>query len=413
MARYGKARIGEAWQARQGAVRHGAAGSGQERKGKAGAARPGAARQNEAGMKEPTRCKICIYPNTRPDTHFVDGVCSGCRSFMERKNIDYTELAEALSGILQDAEDEARERKAPYHCVVPISGGKDSTVQVLGLVERGAKVLAVNSGTDYLTPIGRRNLDNLKRFCDVIEYTPNIEVRKKLVRIGLEMVGDPSYPEHLAIWSIPTRIAVQMRIPLVVWGEQPQREYASPNGVEPATNLDASWVAQFGGMLGLRLDDLIGIECLSKHDLQVFRFPSNESLNEAGVKGIWLGDYMNWDGWKNSFIAQQCGFECLPFPVETSVANYENLDNYLTVLRDYLRYLKYGYTRGTDIICSHIRRGRLTREEGLIMEDGTKYFPTTSLGKPIEEVLAYFGLTLDEYMKACEKWTNKEIHAGT
>lgn len=357
---------------------------------------------------ELTRCRTCIYPDTRPDTHFVDGVCSGCVSYIERQKIDWDLRLNQLDRILCIATDNS----APYDCVVPVSGGKDSTMQVLKLKELGARVLAVNSGTDYLSPIGRRNLDNLKNFCDVIEYTPNIEVRKKLVRIGLEMVGDPSYPEHLAIWSIPTRIAVQMGIPLVVWGEQPQREYANPHGMEPATNLDASWVAQFGGMLGLRLDDLIGIEGLTKDDLNVFRFPRNQAMNNAGVKGIWLGDYTNWDGWKNAFIAQQYGFECLPLPVETSVANYENLDNYLTVLRDYLRYLKYGYTRGTDIICSHIRRGRLTREEGLILEERTKEFPKTSLGKPIEEVLAYFGLTMDDYLSACEKWKNKEIHAS-
>ena len=354
------------------------------------------------------RCSSCLYPDTRPDTHFVDGVCSACRSFEERKAVDWEGKSREFREILS----QVKSVGAPYDCVVPVSGGKDSLVQVLVMLGQGAKVLAVNSGTDYLTPIGRRNLDNLKRYCDVIEYTPKLDVRKKLVRIGLEQVGDPSYPEHLAIWSIPTRIAVMMGIPLVVWGEQPQREYATPNGVVPATNLDGAWVAQFGGMLGLRLNDIIGMEGLTREDLEVFRFPSDSVLNASGTKGIWLGDYIPWDGWQNSFIAQQYGFECLPHPVETSLANYENLDNYVTVLRDYLRYLKYGYTRGTDIACNHIRRGRLTREQGLLLEERTKLFPRTSLGKPIEEVLAYFDLTLGDYMKACDKWTNKEIHAG-
>lgn len=357
---------------------------------------------------ELTRCKICIYPDTRPDTHFVDGVCSGCRSFSDRQRTDWAANHRELDRILRDAADNG----APYDCVVPVSGGKDSTMQVIVLKDLGARVLAVNSGTDYLTPIGRRNLDNLKNYCDLIEYTPNIEVRKKLVRIGLSHVGDPSYPEHLAIWSIPTRIAVMMKIPLVVWGEQPQREYATPNGVIPATNLDSRWVAQFGGLLGLRLDDVIGMEGLTAEDLQVFRFPSDEDMNKAGTKGIWLGDYLNWDGWQNAFYAQQFGFETWPHPVETSLANYENLDNYLTVIRDYLRSLKYGYTRGTDIACNHVRRGRLTRDAALALEKKTMGFPKTSLGKPIEEVLEYFGITLEEFKRECDKWTNKEIHAG-
>ena len=349
------------------------------------------------------RCAVCIYPDTRPDTHFVAGVCSGCRSYAERAGIDWAARLAALRDLLAGA----RARAAPYDCVVPVSGGKDSTAQVLKLRELGARVLAVNAGTDMLSDIGRRNLDNLKRFCDVIEWTPNVEVRKALVRIGLFQVGDMSWPEHLAIWAIPTRVACLMGIPLVVWGEQPQREYASPEGVPPATRLDGAWVAQFGGMLGLRLSDIVGMEGLTERDLDPFRFPPAAQLDAANVQGIWLGDYCDWDGWKNGFIAQQHGFEVLPHPVETSLANYENLDNHVTVLRDWLRFLKYGYTRATDIACNHIRRGRLTRDEALALEAPTRRLPETSLGKPIHEVLAYFGITLDEFMKECTRWGSR------
>jgi hypothetical protein len=236
----------------------------------------------------------------------------------------------------------------------------------------------------------------------VIEWTPNIEVRKKLIRIGLRQVGDMSYPEHLAIWAIPTKVAVALKIPLVVWGEQPQREYANPNGIEPATRLDKAWVAQFGGMLGLRVSDVIGMEGLTEQDMEPFTFPRDM----GNVQGIWLGDYIDWDGWKNGFIAQQYGFEVLPKPVETSLANYEHLDNHVTVLRDWLRFLKYGYSRATDIACNHIRRGRLTREEGLRMSTAAEVFPETSLGKPIAEVLAYCGLTRDEFLSECKRWAS-------
>jgi N-acetyl sugar amidotransferase len=354
---------------------------------------------NESKMN---RCRICIYPSTRPDTNFDDGICSACRSYADRKNVDWAERRESLITLL----DQAKQRKAPYDVIVPVSGGKDSTFQVLTMLDFGMRVLAVNSGTDMLSDIGRRNLDNLKRFCDVIEYTPNVEVRKKLVRIGLFEVGDPSYPEHLAIWSIPTRIACMFDIPLVVWGEQPQREYATPHGVVPATHLDGAWVAQFGGMLGLRLSDIVGMEGLTEADLDVFKFPSDALLATANVRGIWLGEYIDWDGWMNFFVSQQFGFECLPVPVETSISNYENLDNHLTVLRDYLRYLKYGYTRATDIACNHIRRGRLTREKGLQLDALSRYFPETSLGKPIDEILAYFGLTRKQFEEQCEKWAS-------
>jgi N-acetyl sugar amidotransferase len=355
------------------------------------------------------RCKVCIYPDTRPDAHFVKGVCSACRARFPFAPVpDWGARLDALKALVA----EAKARKAPYDICVPVSGGKDSTVQVLKAVELGAKVLAVHGATDMMTPLGRRNLDNLKRFCDVIEVTPNLKVRKTLVRAGLYQVGDMSWPEHNIIWAAPTRMAALMGIPLVVWGEQPQREYSTPEGVEPATNLDAAWVAQFGGMGGLRLNDLIDLGWLTAADIEVYRFPPAEMLERANVRGIWLSDYIDWDGWKNAFIAQHYGFEMSPTPVETSLGNYENLDNYVTILRDFLRTLKFGYTRGTDIACNHIRRCRFTREEGLALEAKTFGFPWTSLGKPIEEVLAYFDITLEQYIDECRRWMNPEIFSG-
>lgn len=355
-----------------------------------------------------TRCRLCIYPSTRPDSHFVDGVCSGCMSYAERQSIDWDLRREALELLVS----QAKSKGAPYDVVVPVSGGKDSTYQVLKLREFGARVLAVNAGTDMLSDIGRRNLDNLKRFCDVLEWTPNVEVRKKLIRIGLRLVGDMSLPEHMAIWAIPTRVACMLGVPFVVWGEQPQREYASPSGVEPAVRLDGAWVYEYGGLLGVRVDDLVDMDGLTESDLSAFRFPSAADLDRAKVQGVWLGDYLPWDGWKNAFIAQQYGFEVLPYPVETSLANYENLDNHVTVLRDWIRYLKFGYSRATDIACNHIRRGRLTREEGLRLAEAAEAMPYTSLGMSVGEVLHYCGISWKEWSEQCDRWTNTAIFDG-
>lgn len=356
-------------------------------------------------MSDLCRCSRCIYPDTRPDTHFVGGVCSGCLSYFDNAQADWSLRERALRVLV----DQAKARNAPYDVLVPVSGGKDGTIQILKMQDLGAKVLAVNGATDMISEIGRRNLDNTKRLCDLIEVTPNIEVRKKLARLGLFRVGDMSWAEHNIIWAAPTRIAAQMGIPLVVWGEQPQREYSTPEGVVPATTLDASWVAQFGGMLGMRLDDLIGEDGITERDLEVYRFPPSEMLERADVKGVWLGDYVRWDGWRNAFIAQQHGFEVLPHPVEQSLANYENLDNLVTIARDWMRFCKYGYARATDIACNHIRRGRLTREEGLRLVAKAERFPKTSLGVPMEKVMAYFGLTMDEFIAECDRWTNPSI----
>jgi hypothetical protein len=166
------------------------------------------------------RCRRCVIPQTRPDTEFVDGVCSACLSFEKRPQIDWHSRREELEALL------ARHRNASgFDCIVPSSGGKDSTYQVLTLIELGARPLVVTATTCMLTPIGRANIDNLARYATTVEITPNTEVRAKLNRLGLTLVGDISWPEHVSIFTTPFRVAVALGIPLLFYGENPQSQY--------------------------------------------------------------------------------------------------------------------------------------------------------------------------------------------
>ena len=128
-----------------------------------------------------TRCKVCAMPNTRPDTHWTDGVCSACTSYANRPEVDWAGNLEALNQLLNDVHGEV---------IVPSSGGKDSTYQALTLKELGADVTCITTRTCHLSDYGRRNIDNLARHVRTIEIVPNQTVRKKLNRIGIEMVGD-------------------------------------------------------------------------------------------------------------------------------------------------------------------------------------------------------------------------------
>ncbi len=64
-----------------------------------------------------------------------------------------------------------------------------------------------------LTPIGRENIENIKKMgVDYIEVTTNRVVRAKLNRIGLTEVGDISWPEHVSIFTVPVRMAVNFNV---------------------------------------------------------------------------------------------------------------------------------------------------------------------------------------------------------
>jgi len=356
-----------------------------------------------------TYCKRCVMPDTKPDLHLDEkGVCNACRSYEKRKEIDWAVRHDELLRVLLKYR---RPDSSNWDCIVPVSGGKDSTYQVVRMLQLGLNPLCVTSTTCDLSLLGRKNIENLKHLgVDYVEISPNPLIRAKLNSVGLKQVGDISWPEHVGIFTIPVRAAVQFNVPLLVWGENSQNEYGGPAAAAGNNVLNRRWLEEFGGLLGMRVTDLIGMEGIEAKHLIPYTYPSDEELARVGVTGLFLGHYIPWDGLSNTLIAQANGFHTYDKVVEGSMVNYENLDNYQTGIHDYFKYLKFGFGRTTDLACMHIRRGRLTRQDGLEAVkrlDGT--FPWEYLGKPLEEILHPLGITVDEFIKLADKFTNKKI----
>lgn len=360
-------------------------------------------------MRSIRYCVRCVMPETKPDLHIDDeGVCHACRSYEKRRAIDWDARRTELVAVL----DRYRSKTgASYDCIIPVSGGKDSTFQAIRMLELGANPLCVTATTDHLTDIGRRNIENLKRLgVDYIEVTPNPVVRRRMNRIALTQVGDISWPEHVAIFTIPVRVATQMGVPLIVWGENSQNEYGGPASAAEHSTLTRRWLEEFGGLLGLRVTDMIGQEGIEPRHLIQYTYPSDEELERAGVTGIFLGYYLPWDGYANALVAQGYGFETYPRMVEGSLVNYENLDNAHTGIHDYFKFLKYGFGRATDLACMHVRRGRMSRAEAVSLvrrHDGR--FPSSYLGVPIDTILDEIGMSMEEFQRVCDRFTNKKL----
>ena len=356
-----------------------------------------------------TYCTVCFLPSTKPDLHFDDGgVCAACNAYTDRKVIDWESRADEFNEIIANIR---LRNKSGWDCIVPVSGGKDSTAQVLKVLELGLKPLCVTSATCDLSEIGRKNIENIKQLgVDHMEFSPNPRVRAKLNKIGLDQVGDISWPEHVGIFTIPVRAAVQFGVPLIVWGENSQNEYGGPASASQNNFLNRRWLEEFGGLLGLRVSDLTDSYGIREEDLIPYSYPSDEELTNVGVTGLFLGYYFPWDGLTNYFLSQAHGFASLGRVIEGSVVDYENLDNHQTGIHDYFKYLKYGFGRASDLVSVSLRRGRITRAQGLELiklHDGK--YPWTYLGKPIEEILNRIDLTILEFDAICERFTNKDL----
>jgi hypothetical protein len=197
---------------------------------------------------------------------------------------------------------------------------------------------------------------------------------------------------------------------LLIWGENAQNEYGGPAAAAQNNVLNRRWLEEFGGLLGMRVSDLIGQEGIEAKHLVQYTYPTDEELGRVGVTGLFLGHYLPWDGFTNALVAQGYGFTTYHKTVEGSVVNYENLDNYQTGIHDYFKFLKFAFGRGTDIACLHLRRGRLSRADALALvkrHDGK--FPWVYLGRPIEEILGEIDMTVEEFIRICDRFTNKRL----
>lgn len=352
-------------------------------------------------------CTRCILPSTKPDLTFnSEGLCNACQNYDDRKSIDWT----ARKGELVNILDKYRSTDK-YDCLIPVSGGKDSHFQVIKMLELGMNPLCVTATTDKVSDIGKRNIENLQRLgVDHIQVTTNPKVRRKINRIALKAVGDISWAEHTTIFTIPVRIAVQMNIPLIIWGENSQNEYGGPAGTANNNTLNKQWLEEYGGMNGLNVADLLGKEGIEEKDLIQYTYPTSEEIESVGVTGLFLGHYLPWDGHNNALVAAAYGFETWPTIIEGSIVNYENLDNLQMRIHDYFKYLKFGFDRVTDWASVHIRRNRISREEAFdFVEKYSGRFPDMYLGVPIEDILDEIEMTRKEFELLCDEFTNQGI----
>ena len=214
-------------------------------------------------------CKLCVLPNTRPNLEFdADGVCQACRTHAQRPDVDWSAREKDFRTLVESV----KRRASGYDCVVPVSGGKDSTWQIVKCLEYGLRPLAVTWKTPARTAIGQRNLDNLVALgVDHIDWQVSPRVEARFMLKAFERFGSTAIPMHLAIFSIPLRIAVDFEIPLVVWGENSAVEYGNAETAQAGHRLDRAWLRTYGVTHGTTAADWVDADLSVKGSRSLFR----------------------------------------------------------------------------------------------------------------------------------------------
>lgn len=315
-------------------------------------------------------CSRCVYPSASAVTLVFDEnrVCSGCRVHEQKKKIDWDER---LQWLLDDIE--PYRRSSGYECVIGVSGGKDSYYQVHFVKEKlGLNPLLVTyNGNNYLDA-GWRNLMRMKEVfkVDHIMVSPSEDLLIRMNRLAFRMMGDMNWQNHSGIATIPMKVAAQMNIPLVFWGEHGWTDLGGMHSMHDLVEYTARY-RKDQLLRGYDWYDMIGDaeDPIAENELECFKYPSDEEIDRVGLRGIFIGNYDPWDANAHfKLVQERYGWEESPVPFERTYRRFSNLDDrYENGAHDYLKYIKFGYGRGTDHACKDIRSGYMTREQGIEM----------------------------------------------
>jgi N-acetyl sugar amidotransferase len=347
-------------------------------------------------------CRVCITAHTRPNIRFDETGKCNCATAAEKDAIDWHDRERLFAEVVAHA----KSRSRGYDCLIPVSGGKDSTWQVVKCLEYGLRPLAVTWRPPGRTPLGQANLDNLIRLgVDHIDYSVSPAVEKKFTRMAFERYGTPALPMHLALFNIPLTLAVRMAIPLVVWGENSAFEYGGPDEARRGFKLDSAWLRRFGVTHGTTARDWVG-PTLSEKELTPYFGPSDDELERAGVLAVFLGYYFRWDPTESLRIAREHGFQERLAGPKTGYWKYADIDDDFISIHHWMKWYKFGFTRTFDNLSVDIRAGRITRDAAIVAlrsrGDETPW-------EDIEKFCAWLGISREEFFRIAEKFRNPDV----
>ena len=341
-------------------------------------------------------CSRCVLPNSRPNLVFKDGNCN-C-AVTNHNNVDWdlreVEFKEYVRRLKNDS-------VSQYDCVIPVSGGKDSTWQVIKAMEYGLRPLAITWKSPVRTDIGRENLENLISLgVDHMDVSINPEVERLFTLKAFKRFGSPAIPMHMAIHSIPLRIANALNVRHILWGENSAVEYGG-TGLN-SQFVTSEWMQKYAINFNTDHRDWVDSD-LSFDDLKWYGI---SDIDVSNISGSFLGYFFKWDPLETYRVSSEFGFKSMDKP-KLGLYEFADIDDkFLIVIHHYMKWFKFGFTRLWDNLSIEIREGRMTRAEAIsrLAEQGIE-----TPENEIEQFCYYTGISKSEFDLICNSFRNKDI----
>ena len=355
-----------------------------------------------------TWCKNCLNMSTRPRITFDKrGWCNACQWMEEKKTLNWSSRQFELESLLK----KYKSTTGNFDCIVPVSGGKDGSYVANQLKYKyGMTPLCVTIRPALSLEIGDKNLLNfIYSGYDHVHITPNPKVLDRLNKYGFIEKGFPYYGWLIAIHTAVIRTAASFKIPLLFYGEDGEIEYggSTESKHKPLYDIDYMKRIYLEGGHSKVFDRIIEDGDITQAELAFFNFPNQSEISEIHLSFTHWSYFEPWDSYRNYVVAKEkCGLiEKEEGNVDT-FTNFAQNDQALYALHAYLMYLKFGFGRATQDAGIEIRRGAMTRDQGLNL---VRMYDNAYPYDLIDVYLKYYKMTKDEFDAILDKFANKDL----
>jgi N-acetyl sugar amidotransferase len=346
-------------------------------------------------------------PDTRPGIKFNEaGVCSACINAEKKNKVDWNQRLQELKELCKQHRHHYRGK---HDCIVTVSGGKDSYFQVFVMKElMGMNPLLINVWNNSWTTTGILNFNNmLEAFsCECISLHMNRKVSRLMAKKAFEKLGSPMWYWDKALYVYPIKMAIDLKIPLVVYGENISYEYGGGDDKETMSAM---------GQINNDVVKIVDPEEWLNDDITIeamnfCTYPPQEEIEKSKVSPIYLSYFLRWDGFKNTSIAKDFGFKSLNDTKELIrhgyIEDYDSIDSLGYLVHPWLKYPKFGHARTTDVCSSLIRNGYMTRKHAVELVRMNDHLLDRYV---LNDFLTFIQETDIMFWKVVDKFYNRDI----
>jgi N-acetyl sugar amidotransferase len=351
-------------------------------------------------------CKRCLTPNSRPRVSFdSEGVCNACLYSDQKAQIDWGARRQEFQDLILSIKKTTSEN---YHCVVPWSGGKDSSAIAYKLkFEFGLNPLLVTFSPMIPNDIGHHNREEMLQLgFDHLYLRPNQKILRHLAKRFFIERGNPKVAWDAGINTVPLQVAVNYGIPTVFYAEHGESEYGG-RVLSPEHQRTRDFTEVIENYVGDDPRNWVD-ELVREADLYPYIYPPLGLVSKLGVKAYYFGYFFKWSMYENyQFIKDKVDFKTNPKGrTDCTFTDYDSLDDKIDNLYYYMQFIKFGFGRAVRDASRLIQNGHLNREEGLRL--ALKYDDEFCY-EHFKEVLDYLKLTKDEFYQVVDQHRNSEI----